>query len=91
MKIYYATDADSEGRHRIFFAVLDRDTVLFEHSANVPLSTKTIDEIADNAALINDLRRTRGKVDVEGEHKYYVDAAGDIIEKDGWEEYYDGI
>ncbi len=91
MKLYYATNPDAEGRHRIYYAVFDRDAITFEHSTHVPLSEKTVGEIADNKTLVNDIRRKLRKTDIDGDHKYYIDADGDIIEKEGWVEYYEQV
>ena len=86
MKLYYATDPDAQGRHLIYYAVWDRDVFSFEHTTNIPLSEMEIDEIADNKALCVDLAKRLYKEDAEGDRKYYVDAGGNIVAKDGWEE-----
>ena len=85
MKLYYATDPDAGARHFIYHAVLNRDAITFTHSTNVPLSEMTVDEIDDNKDLINDLARTLGKTDADDDCKYYIDATGDIVEKENWE------
>ena len=91
MRLLYFTESDMQQRHQILFAVYDRDWFVFAHSANVPLSEKFIDEIGDNKELCRDLARHPHRTDAEGDRKYYIDADGDIIEKEGWVEYHDDI
>lgn len=89
MKILYAEKPDAEGRHYIYRCVWDRDIFAFTHSINVPLSEMSIDEVEANKALCLDLVKTLGKEDAAKDRKYYIDADGDIIEKEGWAEYHD--
>ena len=89
MKVLYATNPDAQGRHYIYRCVWDRDIFSFTHTINAPVSEKIIDEIEANKALCLDLAGTLGKADADGDRKYYIDAAGDIIEKEGWIEYDD--
>ena len=84
MKLYYVTDPDAQGRHLIYYVVWDRDWFIFSHTTNAPLSEMIIDEIAGNKALCIDLAKGLNRTDVEGDRKYYIDADGDIVEKEGW-------
>jgi len=89
MKLIYAQQPDSEGRHLIYFAVWDKDVFSFARSVNAPVSEMSIDEVEANKALCLDLAKVRDKEDAAGDRKYYIDADGDIIEKEGWAEYHD--
>jgi len=86
MKILYEQAADAEGRHRIYHAVYDKGWYEFSHTTNVPLATLEIDELPGNQELCRDLAASVGKVDAEGDNRYYIDGSGNIIEKDSWEE-----
>ena len=88
MKILYREAADGEGKHYIYHAIYSRDLFQFSPSTNTPLLEKNIDETEGNKALCADLVETQGREDAEGDNKYCVDADGDIVEKEGWEERY---
>ena len=54
------------------------------------LNVLEIDEIEpENGSLCKDLVRTYGKIDDNGNPKYYVDEDGDLFEVDDWEPYED--
>lgn len=90
MKIFFN---NQDGR--IFYAVYDRDWFAFSHTTNIPLAEFEVDEVdPDNKAVCIDLVRTRGKVDINRDGKYYMlDNAGtwELHERDGWEEYVEGF
>lgn len=86
MKLLYAQQADAQGRHMIYHVVYDRDRFAFSHTTTIPLVTLEIDEISENQALCRDLARSVGKVDADGEMRFCIDSAGNVIEKEGWEE-----
>ena len=89
MKLLYSTEPDAGGRHLIYYAVWDRDWFSFSPSVNRPLTEMSIDEIEANKELCIDLARRLRREDSAGDRKYYIDADGDIIEKEGWVEYHD--
>ena len=88
MKLIDGEKPDVEGRHLIYFTVWDRDVFSFARSVNAPVNETTIDEIEANKALCLDLAGTHRKEDSDGDRKYYIDADDDIIEKEGWVQYY---
>lgn len=89
MRLLYFAAADAQGRHPIIYAVYDRNWFRFTHSANVPLDEKFIDEVGDNKELCLDLTRHMRRADADGDRKYYIDGADDIIEKEGWKVWID--
>lgn len=80
MFIYY----DSNGK--IIYTVLNNSLIQFIKTSNIPLSTLEIDETKENRSVINDVLKTSGKVDINGDGKYYIDT-GELYERDGWQEY----
>lgn len=66
MKLYYRNDTGE-----IIYAVRDADAGTFVDSCNVPHATMSVDEIADNAALCQDLAQSQGR-------GKYVMAAGKL-------------
>jgi len=85
MIILYRQAAE-DGKHRIHYAVYNRDWYEFSHTTSVPLATLEIDELPGNQELCRELACSVGKVDAEGDNRYYIDGSGNIIEKDSWEE-----
>lgn len=72
---------------KIFYVVYDKDCFAFLHSTNIPLSILTIDELDPvSKTLCFDLMRTQGRVDMDGENKYHVNAQGALIELIDWVE-----
>ena len=75
---------------RIYYAVYDNDWFGFSHTANIPLTELTIDEVApSNQAVCQDLVRIINRTDSNLLGKYYI-AGGVLIERDGWTEYVTG-
>lgn len=77
MNIFY----DDTGT--ILHAVPDDEIADFTHTTNVPLSIYHIDEIAENATLITDLRRNLFLRDQARNGKYWVNN-GVLTVRDGW-------
>lgn len=85
MKILYSDSG------KIYHAVPDNDWFYFSHSTNIPLVEMIIDELApSNKSICIGLRKTIGKVDIDGDEKYKV-IGGELQEKEGWEEYFGDI
>jgi hypothetical protein len=89
MQVIYREQPDKDLRHFIHDAVLERDALTFEPSVNVPTLELEIDEISANAALCRELALRRDRRDAALDPRYMVDADGDIVEKQGWEEWID--
>jgi hypothetical protein len=81
MKLYY-NPSDGE----IFYAVLDRDLILFAHSTNIPLSEMYIDElIPENSELCRELYHKVSRKDADGLGKWFVQD-GALYEREDWEQ-----
>ena len=90
MRIYYREQADKDGHHYIYRAVLDRDIFDFEPSINTALLEMDIDEVGANAAFCRDLRWSLGKWDAGAAAKYYV-IAGAVNEDINWVHWIDPV
>ena len=89
MRIFYREQADKNERHYIHDALMDRDVLLHEVKVNAPTLELEIDEVSANTLLFRDLIFGRFRRDAAGHPKYAIDAAGDIVEKQDWEEWVD--
>jgi hypothetical protein len=79
MKLYY-NPTDGE----VFYAVLDRDLILFSHSTNIPLSEMHIDElIPENAGLCRELYYEVSLRDANGLGRWLVQD-GALYERENW-------
>lgn len=82
MKIFYYTLTGE-----IIQAVKSQDIFWQEDSIQFAYDILEIDELSpENKNLCIDIVKTQGKVNSEGLHKYYI-VAGDLYERDSWEEY----
>ena len=72
---------------RVMNVLKESDFFTWKNTINIPHTIRTIDEIEDNKDLCLDLLRTSGKVDVDGNPKYFYD--GDVLMmEENWEEDY---
>ena len=72
---------------KVMKVLKESDFFTWKNTINIPHIVRTIDEIEDNKDLCLDLLRTSGKVDVDGNPKYFYD--GDVLMmEENWEEDY---
>ena len=72
---------------KVMKVLKESDFFTWKNTINIPHTIRTIDEIEDNKNLCLDLLRTSGKVDVDGNPKYFYD--GDVLMmEENWEEDY---
>lgn len=82
MNIYYL-----QSTRRIVKVVYDSEVFKFDTGTLSPFSVLTIDELDPvSKSLCFDLIRTCGRVDLDGENKYHVNAQGALIEMIDWVE-----
>lgn len=85
MKIHYLQSEYAVGKHRLVQALYDSEVFKSDASVLSPHWILNIDEIDPaNKALCMDLAKTVNKVDAQGEGKYYVNASGQLMQKEGW-------
>ena len=88
MKIYYLQSEYQVGKHRVVCTIYDSEVFRFDEGVLSPFYVLNIDEVDPfNKFLCLDLIRTTNKTDINGEGKYYVDGLGQLVEKEGWQEY----
>lgn len=88
MKIYYINQEYEAGKRRIVAANFDRDDFSWKNTINVPYSVLGVDEVEpENKGICFDLVRSCGRIDLNGQGKYYVGNDGNLYEVEGWEEY----
>ncbi len=76
MKLYHLPNGE------IINAAYDSDLIRMVGN-NLP--TMTIDEVQDNAAVCKAVVSSLGRVDANGQGKYYIEA-GELYERDNWQE-----
>lgn len=87
MNIYFLQSEYQPSKHRIVKAVYDSEVFKFDTGTLSPFSVLTIDELDPvSKGLCFDLIRTCGRVDMDGENKYHVNAQGALIELIDWVE-----
>ncbi|MCK5021396.1 MAG: hypothetical protein KAS32_30570 [Candidatus Peribacteraceae bacterium] len=79
MDIYADISTGSPSYNEIFYTVLERDTFLFSHSTNIPLTKYTIDEVSpDNEELCRallDYNRFKNRKDANGDDRLKIFAS----------------
>lgn len=87
MNIYSLQSSYQPSKHRIVKAVYEADVFKFDTGTLSPFSVLTIDELDPvSKSLCFDLIRTCGRVDLDGENKYHINAQGALIELIDWVE-----
>lgn len=87
MNLCYLQSEYAPSKHRIVKAVYDSEVFKFDTGTLSPFSVLTIDELDPvSKGLCFDLVRTCGRVDMDGENKYHVNAQGALIELIDWME-----
>lgn len=87
MNIYYLQSEYQTGKHRIVTVLYDADVFKFDTGTLSPFNVLTIDELDPvSKTLCFALMRTQGRVDLDGENKYHVNAQGALIELIDWVE-----
>lgn len=88
MKVYYLQAEYQPAKHRIVTVNYNADDFKFDPITLSPYLILTIDEVAPvNQSLCFDLVKTVGRVNINGEGKYYIDNLGVLMQVAGWTEY----
>ena len=87
MYVYYATDAEANGR--IYYCVKDYEEPYFKPATNRPLEVIHIDDTPETKDLRIDMLKLQrpGIIDEAGDPKYSIDTkTNTVAEKPGWEQ-----